>query len=71
MFITLVINMQMKVVSRANRKLTAVCICSVFIAPASTLSKTAKETIKTINGSKKARIALSATDGPGAPPNCS
>ena len=63
--------MQMIVASRANMKLTAVCICSIFIAPASTLSKTAKETIKIINGNKKARIALSVTDGPVAPPNCS
>jgi len=71
LFITLVINTHTKVASKANRKLRAICTSSMFIALASTLSETAKETIKTISGSKKARTALSATDGHEAFPNCS
>ena len=46
---TLVINTHTKVTSKANRKLRAICTSSMSIALASTLSETAKETIKTIS----------------------
>ena len=67
---TLVINTHTKVAGKANRKLRAICTSSTLIALASTLSETAKETIKTISGSKKARITLSVTDSHGECPNC-
>ena len=62
------INMQVKVASKASRKPMAVRTLSLSTALANTLSKTAKEIIKTISGNKKARITLSVTDAPEAPP---
>lgn len=63
--------MQANVTNRASRKLMTVCNRPVLNMPASTFSKNAKETIKTNNGSRKARITLSVTDGPGDSPICS
>ena len=63
--------MQIKVASKADKKLNIVCNFSTFVTPAKTRSETAKETIKTTIGSKKARITLSTTESPEALPNCS
>jgi hypothetical protein len=71
LFIILVINIQIKVDGKASKRLRTVCSFFEFIAPASILSETANETMKTISGSKKARMTLSATEGPGELPSLS
>ncbi|MHC4188087.1 MAG: hypothetical protein ACYSUB_00180 [Planctomycetota bacterium] len=62
--------MQTKVINMAIKKLRAVRNSSVFIASAKISSKTAKETIKTTRGSRKATITLNTTEGPLIFPNC-
>ncbi len=61
--------MQIKVTTRANKKLKAVCKRWLLIALAKISSNVANETIKTNNGSKKATITLITTEDPSTSPN--
>ena len=78
----LVISTQRAVIRMAAKKLTAVCNCPPFAGipspeglrrfcpvAAKILLRTARETIKTINGNRKATITLLKIDGHVAWPN--
>jgi hypothetical protein len=67
--IALITNINRKVADREKTKATAVRSRSAFIVSASTLSETARQTMKNSRGTAKATTTLDTSEGPLLPPS--